>query len=183
MADLKEWYNADGLKVRMAGYQGQKRARKNTFVEVKTNGNYREAICHYDLTLIPTTTVSYTTDRTNNGAVDGFNSGDIYIPAYATVLSCDMFAHVTAAGGTDIEVGGYQQDGTVIDRDGLITAANGVIADMARSERIIGTGADLADATGENGVGADNYYIGIYTNGTYTAGSGKIVVRWVDAAA
>jgi hypothetical protein len=183
MADLKEWYNADGLKVRFAGYQGQKRTRKNTFVEVKTSGNYREAICHYDLTLIPTTTISYTTDRTNNGVVDGFNSGDFYIPANSTVLSCDMFAFVTAVGGTAVEVGGYKEDGTVIDRDGLITAANGVIADMAASERIIGTGADLADATGENGVGVDNYYIGIYSDGTFTAGTGKIVVRWVDPAA
>lgn len=183
MADLKEWYNADGLKVRMPGYHGQKRARKNTFVEVRTSGNYREAICHYDLTLIPTTTISYTTDRNNDGTVDGFNSGDVALPANAVVLSCDIFPSVSAAGGTAIEVGGYQEDGTVIDRDGLVTAAVGVTASLAGANRVIGTGADIADADAENGVGSLRYYPGIYANGTFTAGTGKIVLRWMEAAA
>ena len=183
MADLKEWYNADGLKVRMPGYHGQKRARKNTFVEVVTTGNYREAVCHYDLTLLPTTTVSYSTDRNNDGTVDGYNSGDFFIPANANVVLCNVHALVTAVGGTDIEVGGYQENGTVIDRDGLITAANAPIANLAASELVIGTGANLSDANGEVGVGANNYYPGIYANGTYTAGTGKIVIRWVEAAA
>lgn len=183
MADLKEWYNADGLKVRFAGYQGQKRTRKNVFVEVVTTGNYREAICHYDLTLIPTTTVSYTTDRNNDGTVDGFNSGDVFIPANAIVLSCDIFPTVSAAGGTDIEIGGYQEAGTVIDRDGFVTAAVATTAALAAANRVIGVGADLADANAENGVGSVAYYIGIYANGTFTAGAGKVVVRWVDAAA
>ena len=183
MPDLKEWYNADGLKVRMAGYHGQKRARKNVFVEVEVDGNFREFVCHYDLTLIPTTTTTYTTDRNNDGTVDGFNSGDLFIPAGASVISCDLYALVTAVGGTEIEVGGYQEAGTVIDRDGLITAANAATANMAASERVIGSGANLADANGEAGVGANNYYPGIYANGTFTAGSGKIVIRFVEPAA
>lgn len=183
MADLKEWYNADGLKVRMSGYHGQKRARKNVFTEVVTTGNFREFVCHYDLTLIPTTTVSYTTDRNNDGTVDGFNSGDLYIPAGSSVVSANLYALVTAAGGTDIEVGGYQEAGTVIDRDGLIVAANAATASMAASELVIGTGANLADANGELGVGANNYYPGIYANGTFTAGTGKIVIRFVEPAA
>jgi len=167
----------------MAGYHGQKRARKNVFVEVEVDGNFREFVCHYDLTLIPTTTTSYSTDRNNDGTVDGFNSGDLYIPAGASVISCDLYALVTAAGGTEIEVGGYQEAGTVIDRDGLITAANAATANMAASERVIGSGANLADANGEAGVGANNYYPGIYANGTFTAGSGKIVIRFVEPAA
>lgn len=183
MADLKEWYNADGLKVRMPGYHGQKRARKNTFVEVSTSGNYREAICHYDLTLLPTTTVSYSTDRNNDGTVDGFNSGDFFIPAGSNVMLCHVHALVTAAGGTDIEVGGYQENGTVIDRDGLVTAAAAATASLAASEVVFGTGANMTDASGEAGVGANNYYPGIYANGTFTAGTGKIVIRWVDPAA
>ena len=183
MADLKEWYNADGLKVRFAGYQGQKRTRKNVFVEVEVDGNFREFVCHYDLTLIPTTTTSYTTDRNNDGTVDGFNSGDLFIPANSIVISADIYTLVAAAGGTEIEVGGYQEGGTVIDRDGLITAANASTANLAASQRVIGTGADLADANAENGVGANNYYPGIYANGTFTAGTGKIVIRFVEPAA
>ena len=183
MADLKEWYNADGLKVRMPGYHGQKRARKNTFVEVVTTGNYREAVCHYDLTLLPTTTVSYSTDRNNDGTVDGYNSGDFFIPANANVVLCNVYALVAAAGGTEIEVGGYQEAGTVIDRDGLIVAANATTANMAASNLVIGNGADIADANGENGVGSNNYYPAIYGNGTFTAGTGKIVLRFVEPAA
>jgi len=183
MPDYKEWYNADGLKVRFAGHQGQRRVFKNRFVEVKTTGNYREAICHYDLTLIPTTTISYTTDRDNDGTLDGFNSGDLFIPANSIVLSCQIHALVTAAGGTNLEVGGYQENGTVIDRDGFVTAANAAIANLAASETVIGTGANLTDANGEAGVGANNYYPAIYANGTYTAGTGKIVIRWVEPAA
>jgi hypothetical protein len=183
MPDLKEWYNADGLKVRMAGYQGQKRSRKNVFVEVEQTGNIREFVCYYDLTLIPTTTISYSTDRNNDGTVDGFNAGDIYIPAGASIVSANLYALVTAAGGTDIEVGGYQENGTVIDRDGLIVAANATTANMAASELVLGTGANLADANGEVGVGANNYYPAIYANGTFTAGTGKIVIRFIEPAA
>jgi len=183
MPDLKEWYNADGLKVRFAGYQGQKRSRKNVFVEVEVDGNFREFVCHYDLTLIPTTTTSYTTDRNNDGTVDGFNSGDLFIPAGSNVVSCNLYALTSAAGGTEIEVGGYQEAGTVIDRDGLIVAANATTANMAASNLVLGTGADLADANAENGVGANNYYPAIYANGTFTAGTGKIVLRFVEPAA
>lgn len=182
MPDLKEWYNADGLKVRFAGHQGQKRVHKNYFVDIRTDGNIREAHCLYDLTLIPTTTISYSTDRNNDGTVDGFNSGDFCIPAGAIVLSAQVFTNDAAAGGTEIEVGGYQENGTVIDRDGLITAANASTANLAASQLVIGTGADLADANAENGVGANNYYVGIYANGTFTAGTGKIVIRYVVPA-
>ena len=182
MPDYKEWYNADGLKVRFAGHQGQKRVHKNRFVEVVTTGHIREAHCLYDLTLIPTTTISYTTDRNNDGTLDGFNSGDFFIPANSIVLSCDVYSQVAAAGGTNIEVGGYQENGTVIDRDGLVTATEGVTASMSAGNRVIGVGADLADANNENSVGANNYYVGIYTNGTFTAGTGKIVIRWIDPA-
>lgn len=183
MADLKEWYNADGLKVRFAGYQGQKRTRKNTFVEVETDGNYREVICHYDLTLIPTTTVSYSTDRNNDGTVDGFNQGDFFFPANAVVLSADLFVSVAAAGGTSIEVGTYVEAGTVSDRNGLITETEAVTANMAASKRVIGVGAQLADANAEVGIGTTALYPGIYTTGTFTAGTGKIVIRFVDPAA
>lgn len=183
MADLKQWLNADGLLVPFAGKQGLKIYRKNQAVEVVTAGHYREFHIPYDLSLIPTTTVSYSTDRTNDGTVDGYNSGDMFIPAGAIVLSCDLYSLTSAVGGTNIEVGGYQENGTVIDRDGLITATEGVTASMAASNRVIGVGADLADANNENGVGANNYYIGIYTNGTFTAGTGKIVVRFTVPAA
>jgi len=182
MPDLKEWYNADGLKVRFAGHQGQKRVHKNRFVEVRTDGHIREAHCLYDLSLIPTTTTGYTTDRNNDGTVDGFNTGDFFIPANSIVLSAQVFTNDAAAGGTEIEVGGYQENGTVIDRDGLITAANAATASLAASQLVIGTGADLADANAENGVGANNYYPAIYANGTFTAGTGKIVIRYVDPA-
>lgn len=182
MADLKEWYNADGLKVRLPGYHGQKRARKNVPVEVRTAGHVRELHIPYDLTLIPTTTTSFTTDRNNDGTVDGFDSGVPFIPANAIVLSARLYASTTAADGTEIEVGGYQEDGTVIDRDGLITAANAATASMAASEMVIGTGNDIADANGENGVGSANYYVGIYANGTFTEGKGKIVIEYVMPA-
>lgn len=182
MADLKEWYNSDGLKVRMPGYHGQKRVRKNVAKEVRTAGHVRQLHIPYDLTLIPTTTTSYTTDRNNDGTVDGFNSGDVFIPAGAVVLSARLFASETAVGGTEIEVGGYQEGGTVIDRDGLITAANAATASMAATEMVIGTGNDVADANGEDGVGNLNYYVGIYANGTFTAGKGKIVIEYVVPA-
>lgn len=183
MADLKQWYNADGVLVKFAGNQGMKIYRKNHPVEVVQYGNIAEMHIPYDLSLIPTTTVGYTTDRNNDGTVDGFNQGDICIPAGALVLSADLYALTSAVGGTNIEVGGYQENGTVIDRDGLITATEGVTANMAASNRVIGVGADLADANNENGVGANNYYVGIYANGTFTAGTGKIVIRYVVPAA
>jgi hypothetical protein len=183
MPDLKEWYNADGLKVRFAGYQGQRRTFKNTFVEVETDGNFREFICNYDLTLIPTTTVSYSTDRNNDGTVDGFNQGDVFLPANCVILSADLYVATAAAGGTNIEVGTYVEAGTVSDRDGLITATEGTLANMSAGKRVIGVGAQLADANAEVGIGATALFPAIYTNGTFTAGAGKIVIRFVDPAA
>ena len=180
---LKQWYNADGLKVRFAGYAGALRNRKNVPKKLRTDGHVNQLVIPYDLTLIPTTTVSFTTDRNNDGTLDGFDSGVPFIPAGAIVLSARVYALVTAAGGTEIEVGGYQENGTVIDRDGLITAANAPVANMAATEMVIGTGSDIADANGEDGVGANNYYVGIYTNGTFTAGTGKIVIEYVVPAA
>jgi len=182
MPDLKEWYNADGLKVRFAGYQGQRRAFKNVFVEVETDGNFRELICNYDLSLIPASTSSFSTDRNNDGTVDGFNQGDFSLPANAVVLSCDVYTQVAAAGGTSIEVGAYQENGTAITRAGFVTATEGVLANLSANKRVIGVGTLLADANAETGIGANIGYPGIWCNGTFTAGTGKIVLRYVEAS-
>lgn len=168
MADT--WFNADGLVVDFA------RSRKiltNRPFAVKTYGATTEVHLKFDLSLITATEETFTTDRDNDGTNDGFNSGDFYIPDQAFLESAEIYMTDTAAaGGTSVAAGTYEVDGTAIDADGLVTATEGVTADLAANDKLVGTGAQVGTAVTQKA------YVALVTAGTFTAGKGTLVIKY-----
>lgn len=164
----EQWFNADGLRIQFGRDKGIKDAQVTA---VKTFGSETEVRIDFDLTDWDTTEVTFTTDRNNDGALDGFRLGDTLIPAGAVVKEAVVQMSVAGAGGTSITVGTYALNGTAIDADGLITAANGATANLTVGDQV-GSGALVGTA-----VGADSY-IGMLVTGTFTAGKGFITVKY-----
>ena len=77
---MSTWFNADGLLVSFGGSRNTKNAGKNKADALRVAGAVKQVEVDFDLTLIPNGTVSYTTDRDNNGTADGFNIGDTFLP-------------------------------------------------------------------------------------------------------
>lgn len=165
---MSTWYNADGLDVKW----GRALSRdKNKAQVVNTLGHVVEVKIPFDLTGPART--SFTTDRNNDGTLEGFNLGDTFIPDQAHILSCEIFMTDTAAaGGTAVTIGTFQVDGTAIDADGLMTAAVATNAAMAANVRLAGNGALI-----NTGV-TQRSFLGLVTTGTFTAGRGYALVRY-----
>ena len=147
--------NADGLLIRYGRDQG-KRAAKAGVTNSTTKKN--ELVLVVDLTGAARTI--YSTDRNNDGTVDGFSGLDTPIPANARILSQNAIQLVAPAGGTNFTVGTYQLDGTVDNATGI------------------------RDATGANGAQVGTQltaarYVGVTTTGTYTAGKFKIIIEYM----
>lgn len=181
---MTQWQNADGLTVKYAGYFRDPANSVNKANELNVSGALKQIELDYDLSRIPTGTVSYTTDLNNDGTKDGFNLGDVYLPANASVVEVLMVAADAAVGGTSFTVGTYTIAGAAIAATGLVTATEGVIANInAAGKRIYGNGALVQLTAGTAGVGAADAFIGIATTGTFTAGRGRIIVRYIDPVA
>lgn len=179
----KPWTNADGLQVKFPNYWNDKTNFANRPVALNTLGLIKQLIIDYDLSLIPTGTVSYTSDLNNDGTADGFDLQDTYLPANASVLRTTVIATEAAAGGTSFTVGTYARTGAAIAATGLVTATEGVLANInAAGKRTYGAGTLNAATVGAAGVGAVDAYVAIGTTGTFTAGKGKILIEYVDPA-
>jgi len=91
------------------------------------------------------------------------------IPANATIVSSKWITGTAWAGGTSLNVGLYQGDGTVIDADGLDAAITPTTAGAV----IDGNGA-LVGAT----IGANAGELTVAATGTYTAGTATVIVEY-----
>lgn len=147
--------NSDGLLLRFGRDQGVRGAKAGvTTSTTKRN----ELVLTVDLEGVARTI--YSTDRNNDGTVDGFSGLDTPIPAGAIILSQKAIQLEAPAGGTNFTVGTYQEDGTVDDADGIRVAAG---TDGAQ------VGTQLSAAR----------YVGVVTTGTYTAGQYKIIIEYL----
>jgi len=102
------------------------------------------------------------------------------IPANAYIEEATLRTLTAFAGGTSYTVGLSQTDGTVIDADGIFTAASLPLAAInAAGKTVKGSGA-LVDATA--GIGANAGQITVNASGTFTAGRAQIdvVYRTLD---
>lgn len=181
---MSQWQNADGLTVKYAGYFRDPANSINKVHDLNVNGALKQLEIDYDLTRIPTGTVSYTTDLNNDGTKDGFNLGDGYLPANSSVLEVILVASEAAAGGTSFTVGTYTIAGAAIAATGLVTATEGVLANInAAGKRVYGNGALVQLTAGTAGVGSVDAFIGISTTGTFTAGRGRMIIRYIDPTA
>lgn len=168
----KLWTNADGLVVRFNGEIGNHDWK---FAVSRENGKIVEASAVVNLVDLGANGVSYTSDNDRNGVLDGFHDGDFAIPAGYVVESCRLIVKTAAAGGTSVEVGTYQQNGTVADADAFVTAAQGAVANLTLNAVILGTGAAVGTRTAARVLPA------LRANGTFTAGVVELQLRLRDA--
>lgn len=175
-----QWTNADGLVVKFPQVFADpaQRTNKATGTE-EILGAVSQIIIPYDLTKLAAGTTSYTQDLDNDGVTDGFSEHDVHVPALTTIRSATVLPTITAAGGTSITVGTYRRVGTAISANSLVTATEGVTANLVAGNKVTGNGALCAAGLGvaTAGVGANNAWLGITVAGTFTAGAGFIIVE------
>lgn len=175
------WTNPDGLQVKFPNYYKDPSNFVNRPRALPSKGGLiKEIVIDYDLELLGANGVSYTSDLNNDGTLDGFNTGDVYLPAYASVLRCTVVASETAAGGTSVTLGTFGLTGTAIDADGILTATEGVTANLAIGERVYGNGAYVAETAGTASIGSADGYLALTVVGTFTAGKGRILIEYID---
>lgn len=181
---ITRWTNADGLQVAFPNYYAANPKLPNQARFLETDGAIKVLEIDYDLTQIPAATVSYSSDLNNDGTVDGFSNADSYIPAGSTVIRTIVLASTAATGGTSITVGTFGKTGTAISANSLVTATEGVLANINTvGKRTLGAGALCAAGAGTAGVGTADAYIGITTAGTFTAGTGRILIEYIESIA
>lgn len=175
----KPWTNADGLQVKFANYWNDKTNFVNRPRAIEMDGMVKQLVIDYDL--VVSAGVQYTADLNNDGTADGFDLMDTYLPAYASVLRTVVYVSEAAAGGTSITLGTFQRNGTAISANSLITATEGVLANLDTvGARTYGAGALNASAVETASVGAADAYVGLTVTGTFTAGKGKIIIEYID---
>jgi len=175
------WQNSDGLQVKFQNYWADKKNFTNRARYVNTQGTRKLVVFDYDLTQLPDTAVSYTADLNNDGTRDGFSDADQAIPANASITGVTLVVTEAAAGGTSITLGTFGKTGTAIDADGLITATEGVKANLDTvGARTYGAGAYVATTAETAGVGTADAYLALTGSGTWTAGKGRIYVEYLD---
>lgn len=174
------WTNADGLQVRFGSDWASAALRRNRPGTLSTRGAKKEIEIDVVFKTLTAGAVSFSADLNNDGTLDGFYNGDVKIPANSKIIAVRYISGETAVGGTAFTVGLYQKNGTAIAATGLITATEGVVANMTLGKIIVGAGTLAAQTAGAAGIGADDGYIGITPTGTYTAGRGRLVIEYID---
>lgn len=129
---------------------------------IKTEGNTKEVVIDFNYDDLPVE------------SADG--SMVLSLPADAFVVSSRLHVKTAAAGGTSYTIGFKQSDGTVIDVDGLHTAAQLVTASLLEDAWLVGGGALVG-----TGIGAAAGQVTVIAAGTFTAGSYSLVIEYIDA--
>jgi hypothetical protein len=174
------WTNPDGLQVRFGQDWASAALRRNRPGTLKSFGAEKEIEVDVQWNALTAGAVGFSADLNNDGTLDGFYNGDVKIPANSKITEVRYVAGETAVGGTAFTVGLYQKNGTAIAATGLITATEGVVANMTLGKVIVGAGSLTALTAGAAGIGANDGYIGITPTGTYTAGKGRLIIRYID---
>lgn len=172
---MSTWNNDDGLEVRFGAYHADKANRNNRTGSVVTEGSISELTVPFDLQAIGTDAVSFSVDTNNDGTKNAFNEADPFVPKGAAIIEAFVVMDEAAAGGTSMNAGFYEKDGSGIDADGLIGNTAGALANLTAGDVIKAGGADVEETVSTT----LDAYIGIRSNGTFTAGKGKLVVRYL----
>ena len=122
--------------------------------QAKSTGQIKRAEWQFDYSDLPTY---------------GSTNLQFAIPANATIVKSTWITGTAWAGGTSLNVGLYQGNGTVIDADGLDAAITPTTAGAV----INGDGA-LVGAS----IGANAGELTVAATGTYTAGTATVIVEY-----
>ena len=168
----KTWTNEDGLQVPF----GQDQARETGAIagKIAMDGPVAYLVMDVNFDDFP----DYTADLNNDGTLNGFSDSDAYIPAGSYIVSATLIIETLFAGGTDYDIGIYEQDGTAISAQGI--DATLVLADIDGAADVVKCNGALAG--GILSVGSDDAYIKFVEEGTFTAGKMKLVIAYVQVA-
>lgn len=154
---MAEVINSDGLLLRFGRSQGVRGAKAGvTTSTTKRN----ELVFTVDLEG-PARTI-FSTDRNNDGTVDGFGGLDTPIPAGAVILNQQVIQLEAPAGGTGYTIGTFAENGTAVDDDGIrvLAGTNGAQVGTQLTAKA---------------------FVAAKTTGTYTAGIFKVIVEYAIA--
>jgi hypothetical protein len=175
------WHNADGLEVPFGDYWRTFANFVNRVRGVNTLGVIKQLVIDVDAVKAVQGGVTYTTDLNNDGTNDGFNTGDAYLPAYSSVTRVTILVTEAFAGGTSISLGTFGLTGSAISATSLVTATEGVLANLdTLGARTYGAGALVSTSVETASVGAADAYVALTTAGTFTAGKAKILIEYID---
>lgn len=155
------WTNADGLTVLMHEEQGTVQTTGKTVVGIR-----KALVVDLD-------------DAT--ALVDTYSSAagpnDAFIPANALIVSAHFVVDTafTSGGAATLDIGLFNAAGTAIDADGI--DADIALAALAADDAVVCDGILVGIAN----VGAADAYVGFsYETAVFTAGSGKLVIEYVE---
>jgi hypothetical protein len=186
-----QWYNADGLLVKFPQYQTIPANFINRSRAYNSGGDPVRKISYYfDLTKLATGGIAFTTDINNDGIVDGFNAGDVYIPAGSAITNVKGIVMTPLAGGTSLAFDVYEIDGsnTTITNHSIYTATAGATANWSVAGEVV-TPDGVLPYNSTNYVGADSIpttrdgFLAVKATGTFTAGTGLILIEYVPTMA
>jgi hypothetical protein len=159
--------NADGLTRR---YGGDGIPSVGGVHKVVTYGAGGVLVVDFDVDNLP----GFDKDAGGGSTPDSFSSLKAYLPAGAWIKSATILVKTALAGTTPtLTIGTYEQDGTVIDADGIDAAV--AAADLAANKVVLCNGAQVG---GTASLAADAYIVAV-TGGTATAGAFRLVVEYV----
>ena len=163
---MATYINKDGLEVRFGSSQG---ARGQKAGVTTGAGKRRELVLEIDLTQLGVAGTGFTADLNNDGTADGFNPSNTAIPAGYLLDQVRIIEIVAAVGGgtgAGVTIGTFQENGTVVDADGIATNLAGTAGAQ------IGT--RVASATGP-------WFIAPVKAGdaVYTAGRYKVILEYL----
>lgn len=134
----------------------------------KTFGSTVEVLLRWNFDNVPSPSTASATDACEH-----------VIPAGSFIESVRLNVEVAFVGGTSIAVDTRAvADGSVATANGFVTATQGATANLTLGAWIVGTGA-LIGAT----VGTSDVKVGVTVVGTYTAGRGGVVIRYIKPTA
>lgn len=174
--------NEDGLQIKYGNYWTDTRNFANVPRAIAgKGGTVKEIVLDYDLAVLGAAGVSYTSDLNNDGTRDGFSTGDCGLPAFASVLRATLLVTEAAAGGTSVKLGTFLLNGTAVADNSIITATEGVLANLdLKGARVYGNGALVATTAETASVGVNDVYLALTVAGTFTAGKGRILIEYID---
>lgn len=154
------YVNADGLEVLTAGEQGTAAKRGTSLSSQK-----KSLVMNITGTEVPS---SVATPQDH----------DAFIPAgsYITSASLIVSTAFTSGGSATLTIGTYQQDGTVVDADGI--DATIALAAIGADKAVACDGAAVGGTATVGG--ADVYVEAIYGTAAFTAGEAKLVIEYIE---
>ena len=165
---MTQWNNEDGLHIRYGSEQATPDVP--SLPKVNTLGVLQQMVIDIDYDNLP----AETADLDNDGTNDGWSNHDTAIPAGSAITRAILVVETAFAGGTSYNFGLSQQDGTVIDADGI--DAGVATAALAANDVVNCDGALVGGAAT---IGANAAYLKVAATGTFTAGKAKLLIEYL----